>query len=131
MANKGIDSERKCVTGLYNEGFVAVRTAGSGAGSKQPKPDILAGKNGKQFAIELKTSSNNEIYIKRTQLCGLVEFAKRFGAIPMVCVKFKRLPYVFLRINDVKRSGAVTHRVNRNEAIKHIDKNKYRLKDYS
>ena len=130
MTNKGIESERKCVVRLYEEGFVAVRTAGSGAGSKQPKPDILAGKNGKQFAIELKTSSNNEIYIKRTQLCGLVEFAKQFGAIPMVCVKFARLPYVFMRINNVKRSGVVTHHISKNQAKKQIETKKYRLNDY-
>lgn len=127
MVNKGIDSERKCVTGLYNMGFVAVRTAGSGAGSKEPKPDILAGKNGKQYAIELKTSSKEDIYIKRAQICGLVEFAKQFGAIPIVCVKFRRLPYVFMRINDVKRSGANTYHVCRNEALRRAKKECYSL----
>jgi len=127
MVNKGIDSERKCVVGLNNEGFFAVRVAGSGAGSKKPRPDILAGKNGKHYAIELKTSSNNEIYIKHAQICGLVEFSKGFGAIPMVCVKFARLPYVFMRINELYRSGEKTYYVSKKEALKRVKKDKYTL----
>lgn len=129
MTNKGIESERKCLRELYNKGFVGVRTAGSGAGTKEPKPDILVGRNGKQFAIELKTSNKEDIYIKRAQICGLVEFSKQFGAIPIVCVKFKRLPYVFLRINDIKRSGEKTYHVCRNKALRRVKTESYSLND--
>lgn len=130
MVNKGIASERKMLRELYVNGFVGVRTAGSGSGTKEPKPDVLAGKNGKQFAIELKTSNQEDIYIKEAQIEGLIEFARKFGAVPMVCVKFKRLPYVFMRINDVRHTGGHMYHVSKNQARRMKNENRYLLDCY-
>lgn len=127
MTNKGIDSERKLLRELYSDGFVGVRTAGSGGGSSEPKPDVIVGKNGKHFAIELKTSSKDDIYIKDTQIDGLVEFARKFGAIPLICVKFTRLPYVFMGIRTVEHTGGHMYHISKKQAIYLASGKKYQL----
>lgn len=131
MANMGIESERRLLRELYRSGFVGVRTAGSGGGTKEPKPDVLAGKDGKQFAIELKTSNTEDIYIKDSQIEGLIEFAREFGAVPMVCVKFKRLPYVFMRIDDMGHTGGYSYHISKEEAVQMTNKQRYKLDDYT
>lgn len=131
MANKGIEYERKLVRELYMEGFVGVRTAGSGGGSTQPKPDIIVGKDNKQYAIELKTSGQDDIYIRDEQIEGLVVFARLFGATPLVCVKFNRLPFVFMRIESLEHTGRQSYRVTRNEAINLKNRGVYKLEHYT
>lgn len=131
MANKGIAYERKLVRELYKEGFVGGRIAGSGGGTKEPKPDIIIGRNGKHFAIELKTSGQDIIHIREEQLDGLVVFAKLFGATPLLCVKFSRLPFVFMSIESVDHNGGQSYYVTRREAINLRNRGVYKLEHYT
>lgn len=99
---KGLDKERDLVNYLYSLGFAAVRVAGSGAGTKRDTCDILAGKEKDIYAIELKSSSKDNIYIDRKQIRELIRFSRRFGAKPRVAVKFTYEPYLFLRIQELR-----------------------------
>ena len=99
---KGFDKERDLVDYLLCNGYEAVRVAGSGAGAKRGLPDIIAGNPNVKYAIELKSSSKDNIHFKREQINGLISFSKSFGAIPVVAAKFTYLHYIFLSIKDLK-----------------------------
>lgn len=97
---KGIDKERDLVNYLDFKGFRAVRVAGSGGGTKKDRCDILAGNGNKIYAIELKSSSKDRIYINKAQIRELYRFSRGFGAIPVIAVKFTYEPYKFIDFND-------------------------------
>lgn len=109
----GFNKERDLVDFLLNHGYEAVRVAGSGAGTKRGLPDIIAGNSKAIYAIELKSSSKDNIHIRQEQLKGLIDFSKGFGAIPVVAVKFYRVPYAFLSMNDLRFSKAGNVNISR------------------
>ncbi|MFH0897012.1 MAG: Holliday junction resolvase Hjc [Candidatus Bathyarchaeota archaeon] len=88
---RGIQDERDLVRLLWNRGFAVLRAPASGASTRMPRPDIVAGNSerGIQFAIEVKTTHSENLYITRESLNQLVDFAKRFGCQSIVAVKFK------------------------------------------
>lgn len=93
---KGIEYERKLVRYLNKLGFMAVRTAGSGGGTPEPRPDVLAGNNKQIYSIEVKSSSKDMVYLKNKEVYELKEFANGFGAIPLICVKFPYMDFFFI-----------------------------------
>lgn len=116
MAKKGMQQERNLVRYLNNKGYTAVRVAGSGAGTKRPTPDILASDGNKCYAIELKSSSKDLIYIDKNQVNGLKEFSYSFGAIPLLCVNFTYMDYYFISINRLTLSKGLNYKISRQEA---------------
>ena len=99
MSKKGIQQERDLVNLLNENGFRAVRIAGSGAGSRgNPKPDVFCINSTIAYAIELKSSNRDVIYIDNKQIRSLISFCDGYGIYPLVCVKFSRVPFVFLRL---------------------------------
>ena len=98
---RGIKQERDLVNWLYDKGFQALRCAGSGAGTKRPLPDIMAGNQYFSYGIELKSSNQDYIRIADSQIEGLKYFCAGFGAVPIVCANFTRLPYAFFNINEI------------------------------
>ncbi|MBN1376883.1 Holliday junction resolvase [Candidatus Woesearchaeota archaeon] len=106
--SKGIDAERELVHKFNNNGWMAVRIAGSGS-MKYPSPDILAGNNIKKIAIECKTTKSNNKYLTRKEVNELRQFANIFGVEPWVAVKFtnkdnKNKDWIFLTLEDLKET---------------------------
>ena len=61
MAKKGSAEERDLVHKLWERDFAAMRAPASGGATKKPLPDVVAG-NGKLYlAIEVKTTTQDEI----------------------------------------------------------------------
>ena len=108
MTRSGIDAERELVNKMWEAGFAVMRAPASGAASKTPRPDLLAGKAdiGKIYAIELKISKSTKIYIEPHEIEGLVLFAQRFGAEAIVGVKFKgkRTGFLFLHPEELRQT---------------------------
>lgn len=123
----GFDKERDLVDFLLFNGYEAVRVAGSGAGTKRGLPDIIAGKQTVKYAIELKSSTKNDIYIKKDQIKGLINFSNVFGAIPVIAIKFKCLPYSFMSVNDLPVLNSGNYKITRYMSEKF--KNKLVLSD--
>ena len=101
---KGAEYERELKNILERIGFFVIRSAGSFA------TDLVAIKNGKMFAIEVKSTKSNPYYIKgyaRDQLKELLKL-KNHGIIPIFAVKFKRKGWMFTEITntDIKK---ITH----------------------
>lgn len=97
---KGVRGEREFINLLWSRGYAALRAPASGAASRTPRPDILAGnsKLRRQLAFELKVTHKKVIYVSREQIDGLLEFSKRFGCKPYLGVKFTahRQPWIFI-----------------------------------
>lgn len=114
MAYKqGIKQERELVNWLYNRGFQALRCAGSGAGTKRPLPDIMAGNRFFSYGIELKSSRGDKIWIDEAQIEGLKTFCAGFGAVPVVCANFTYMPYAFFKIREIPLTREGNYTISR------------------
>lgn len=113
MTKKGMDKERRLVRYLENKGYGAVRVAGSGAGTPNPRPDIVAGKPNIKYAIELKSSDKNTIYIGRKQVEDLKKFAHSFGSRAIICAWFTRERPCFLEIGSLSKTKGDNYKVSR------------------
>ena len=115
MSKKGSLEERWLVKYLEGHGFAATRIPASGGATKSDRPDVLAG-NGKEcYAFEVKSSKKDTIYIRNEQIKELKRFSHKFGAKPLICVKFTREPYVLLTLNQIKQTKKGNYKVRRDE----------------
>jgi len=100
----------KKFTSLQRPGYYAVRTPGSGTG-KTFKPDLLVVEAGELYAIEVKSTNRDSIYVRPEQLERLRRFAelfrvkcphceKEFGPRPVLAVRFLGKGWVFREVRD-------------------------------
>lgn len=126
MSKKGIQQERELVSLLNENGFQAVRIAGSGAGSRNnPKPDVVCINKSIAYAIELKSSNRDVIYIDNKQIRSLIRFCDGYGIYPLVCVKFSYVPFVFLRLRELECTDKGNRRISRETAKSLAECKKY------
>jgi Holliday junction resolvase len=104
MKRKGINAERELLHMFWQAGFVAMRAPSSGA-IKYPCPDLLVGNTLRKLAIECKSTKSIKQYISNQQISKLKEFSKIFGAEPWIGVRFDRLDWYFLSLEDIKETN--------------------------
>lgn len=124
MSKKGSNEERAVVKLFEERGFGAIRVPASGARTKSDKPDVLAGNGKFYFAVEVKSSKNDYIYIRSEQVDELLNFASAFGAVPLVVAKFTYVPYkVFSpsKLNVTKSGKYTIHRDFAKDGIDLVD----------
>ncbi len=103
--SKGSNMERELVQLLAENGWRALRVAGSGINEESPC-DIIIGKLGqKGYAIEAKSSRKNRIYIKKSQIEDFILFASMIGLKPALAVRFAREGWLFLAPEHLEDSG--------------------------
>ncbi len=73
--NSGKYYEYKTLQILELEGFKALRIPASATG-KQPLPDIIAVKDGVIYAIEVKSTFQDYVYVDKFQLKNFSSFVK-------------------------------------------------------
>lgn len=101
MYRKGACHERQLARKLGEHGFEVIRAAGSGKNT----PDLIAGMPGKVYAFECKYSTKDAVYIEKAQIDNQVVFAKNFGALLFVAIKFKNVPWAFLTPGQLVDTG--------------------------
>jgi len=101
---KGSDAERELIHLFWQQGWAALRAAGSGS-MQYPCCDVLAGNGQRRLAIECKITSDEAKYFDKEELDHLSEFAQRFGAEPWIGIRFFRSPWYFLSLQHLKSSG--------------------------
>jgi Holliday junction resolvase len=118
---RGIADERSLVNILWAKGFAVIRAPASGASTKMPRPDILAGKRSKglQYAIEVKTTKEKTLYIQKEAIDQLLTFANLFGCTPLLAVKFKnrRRSWFFLDPNYLTSTKGKNFKLTYEEAL--------------
>ncbi len=103
MKRKGVKFERDLIHALWNEGFAAVRAAGSGS-SSYPSPDIIASNGKTTIAIEAKVRERLPLYISGEKLRELVMFSNLFGAKPVIALKLKKAKWRFFEIDILEKT---------------------------
>ncbi len=107
MSNKAKGSrvERELLEILTENGWRATRTAGSGVNDDSPC-DLIAGKIGRKgFAIEVKSSKKNRIYITKEQIDDFMLFTNMIGLKPVIAVRFNYEGWLFVDPKHLEDSG--------------------------
>tara|TARA_B100001971_G_scaffold200572_1_gene212320 strand:- start:682 stop:1071 length:390 start_codon:yes stop_codon:yes gene_type:complete len=104
--SKGINAERDLIHKFWAvKPWCAIRVAGSGS-MKYPSSDIIATNKLRRLAIECKTSKDDSKYIPNEDIEQLKKFSDIFGAEPWIAVKFDRLDWLFLSLDDMENTGS-------------------------
>jgi Holliday junction resolvase len=102
---KGSKAERELLQILTENGWRAVRVAGSGVNDNSPA-DLIAGKLGRKgYTIECKSSKKSSIYISRQQIEDFIVFSNILGLQPVIAARFNYEGWIFLLPEQLEDSG--------------------------
>ena len=101
---KGSNAERELYSMFVENDFRAVRVAGSGM-MENTACDLIAGKKGKKFCIEVKSSKKPSKYISKQQIEDFMIFSEIFGLKPVIAVRFNREGWFFLHPRNLADCG--------------------------
>lgn len=106
MSNKakGSKAERELLQMFVDNHFRCVRVAGSGV-MENADCDLIAGKIGHKYSIEVKSSKQPVKYITKEQINNFIVFSEIFALTPVIAVRFNRIGWFFLNPNDLDDSG--------------------------
>src|SRR3989344_8548025 len=94
--SKGSNAERELLKIFSQQGWRALRVAGSGVNDESPC-DLIVGKVGKiPHAIEAKSSKKEKIYIKKEQIEDFILFASTIGITPTIAIRFNYMGWIFM-----------------------------------
>ena len=114
---KGDRRERELVNQLDAAGFAVMRAPASGSATDRDLPDVLAGDDGRFYAIEAKSSSGDPIYLSGEEVEALVYFAQNFGAKARIAVRFDREDWYFFHPGDLYTTDGGNYRVKKETAL--------------
>lgn len=107
MSNKakGSKAERELLRIFTENGWRAVRVAGSGVNDDSPC-DLIAAKLGhKGYTIEAKSGKKSSIYISKQQIDDFVRFSHIIGLVPVIALRFNREGWLFIYPEQLEDSG--------------------------
>jgi len=106
MSNKqkGSKAERELYDMLIGENYRAVRVAGSGT-MENADCDLIAGKKGKKFSIEVKSTKKPVKYITKEQIENFLIFSEIFGLKPIIALRVNREGWFFFSPKVLEDSG--------------------------
>lgn len=111
----GFAHERELARKFWEKGFAVMRAPASGSKVKRViYPDIVAIKDGKVIAIEVKTTHGElPIYIPKHQVDKVKEFIKRSSGLGYIAVKIIGTgKWYFIRIEDLKETTGGNYKVD-------------------
>ena len=94
---KGSRAERELINKFWENGYATMRAPASGSGRKHPQPDLLTSINEEMYGIEIKSSSEETIYVDKEEIRKLKEFCEKFGCKPLIGVRFDYKGWLFFR----------------------------------
>ncbi len=116
--SKGTRRERELVTLLDERGFAVMRAPASGSSTERELPDVLFGNGRSFYACEAKSSSGRPIYIDEEEIDALTFFAEKFGAIPIIGVRFDYdTNWYYFHPSEVYRTDDGNYRVKQETAV--------------
>lgn len=107
MSNKakGSKAERELLDIFTQNGWRAIRVAGSGV-NENSHCDLIAGKVGRKgYTIEAKSSKKSSIYITKEQIENFVVFSNILGLAPVIAVRFNYEGWIFLSPEQLEDTG--------------------------
>lgn len=85
---KGAAWERKLTNELDDEGWAVMRSGGSGGGTDNDRPDIIAGDGDHGWVIEAKYSSDRNIYLEPEEVEQITTLAAGWNMEPVVALRW-------------------------------------------
>jgi len=101
---KGSKAERELFQIFVDNNYRAARVAGSGT-MENADCDLIAGKKGKKFAIEVKSSKSPSKYISKDQIERFLIFSSIFALTPVIALRFNREGWFFISPRGLKDTG--------------------------
>ena len=101
--SKGSKAERELLHMFRSRNVACLRAAGSGS-MKYPGPDLIASNKFRTLAIECKSTKENKKYLDEEDIKQLKEFCDIFGAEPWFAVRFARMNWLFLSLEDIEKT---------------------------
>jgi len=101
---KGSKIERELFQVFIENNYRAVRVAGSGM-MENADCDIIAGKKGEKFAVEVKSSKSSTRYIEKEQIERFMIFSEIFELTPVLALRFNREGWLFIHPKDLRDAG--------------------------
>ncbi len=114
---KGDRRERELVNRLDEAGFAVIRSPASGSATQREQPDVLAGDGETFYAIEVKSSSGDPIYLTGEEVEALIYFARNFGAKARIGVRFDREDWYFFHPGALHVTDGGNYRVKKEFAL--------------
>ncbi len=100
---KGANAERELLKKFVEEGWMAIRVAGSGI-LPDPSCDLIAGRKSKKYCIEVKSIKTNRKYLDKRQMEQFMIFSQIFGLKPILALRFNREGWFFLHPKNLKKT---------------------------
>ena len=107
MSNKtkGSKAERELLSLFTQNGWRAVRVAGSGVNDNSPC-DLIAAKLGRKgYTIECKSSKKSSIYISKEQIEDFILFSNIIGLQSVIATRFNYEGWLFIKPEQLENSG--------------------------
>lgn len=102
---KGSKIERELFQKFIDDNrYRVVRVAGSGT-MENAECDLIAGKSGAKYCIEVKSSKKPVKYISKEQIQKFLIFAEIFELQPVIALRFNREGWLFVNPNNLNDSG--------------------------
>ncbi|MEM4330494.1 MAG: Holliday junction resolvase Hjc [Candidatus Pacearchaeota archaeon] len=101
---KGSKAERELIKLFLSSQYRAVRVAGSGV-MENADCDLIAGKKGKKYAIEVKSTKSKFKYLSKEQIENFLIFSEIFELTPVIALRFDREGWFFLTPSQLEDSG--------------------------
>lgn len=114
---KGDRRERELVNRLDDAGFAVIRSPASGSATQREQPDVLAGDGETFYAIEVKSSAGDPIYLTGEEVEALIYFSGNFGAKARIGVRFDREAWYFFHPGDLHMTDGGNFRVKKEQAL--------------
>jgi Holliday junction resolvase len=102
--SKGSKTERELYQMFVDNHYRAVRVAGSGT-MENADCDIIAGKKGEKYCIEVKSSKKTSKYISKEQVSKFLVFSDIFKLTPVIAIRFNHVGWFFINPKKLKDSG--------------------------
>ena len=103
VKSKGSNAEREILHMFWSKKWATIRSAGSGS-MKYPGPDLIVSNKLRRLAIECKTTKKSKQYLDKHHVEQLKEFCDIFGAEPWFAIKFSRMNWLFLSLEDIEKT---------------------------
>ncbi|MBS3107787.1 Holliday junction resolvase [Candidatus Woesearchaeota archaeon] len=108
---KGTYAERELIHMFFDSGWACLRAAGSGS-IPLPVPDLIAGKNNKNYAIECKSLRSLSHHFDAKEIEDLELFSKIFGSIALIGMRFDRKGWFFVETKYLNKTKSGNYSLN-------------------
>ncbi|ADI31793.1 Holliday junction resolvase Hjc [Staphylothermus hellenicus] len=118
---RGFAHERDLLLKLWRRGFAVIRAPASGAKARRfAVPDIVAIKNNRVLAFEVKTAEKKKtIYIPKHQVEKLLVFIRRAGGYGFIAVKIVgESGWRFIEVDKLEKTASGNYKVSPDMLVK-------------